>query len=110
MALSDDLRKRMAGAVVSGGLSRNAAASRFCGAEDHDRPMNAALFQEWVEKCLAPNTLSQDILSAALASERPREIPPRGAPADASPFRHVGRILGFCYRLRDKQATSRARS
>ena len=29
MALSDDLRKRVVEAVVSGGLSRNAAAKRF---------------------------------------------------------------------------------
>jgi hypothetical protein len=34
MALSDDLRKRMAEAVVSRGLSRNAAVGRFCGAEN----------------------------------------------------------------------------
>ena len=29
MALSDDLRKRVVGAVVDGGMSRNAAARRF---------------------------------------------------------------------------------
>jgi hypothetical protein len=43
----------------------------------------------------------------------PRPLPRRSAsevrPVDASPFRHVGRILGFCYRLRDKHAASRAR-
>ena len=29
MALSDDLRERVVGAVVEGGMSRNAAAKRF---------------------------------------------------------------------------------
>ena len=31
MALSDDLRKRVVGAVLEGGMSRNAAAKRFRG-------------------------------------------------------------------------------
>ena len=42
MALSDDLRERVVGAVVEGGMSRNAAAKDTCGRSDDDqgRPEN----------------------------------------------------------------------
>ena len=70
MALSDDLRERVVEAVVLGGLSRNAAARRFGVSiasavrwvRVYDRPMNAALFEEWVEKCLVPALSQGDIV------------------------------------------------
>ena len=51
MALSDDLRKRVVGAVLEGGMSRNAAAKRF--------GVSIASAIRWVWRFLATGEISR---------------------------------------------------
>ena len=75
MALSDDLRERVVGAVVEGGMSRNAAAKRF--------GVSIASAVRWVARFKARGEISPaptrgDRRSGRIEAHRGSHSPPAG--------------------------------